>query len=437
MKPIRIFEYDTLRREGISPAQLGRLKRFDDSFVRQKGNSRVFDWNSCKATSYVGVIMIPGLCVEILPKIDRPKTDGAGTTDKGLAQKNLLYMLSLTRKLPIEERDLAGLENKKLPLLESLITIFAQRLLDEFRKGLDHSYIHHEENLPVLKGKLLFSQYIRHNAAHRERVFVGYDDFVADTPLNRIFKAACRHLLTMTSTATTQKLLREALAVLDEVLDCVVARHDFEKIHLTRNNERFRPLIAFCRLIILGQSPAPAAGKEHTFSFLFPMEKLFEEFVAAFVCRYKERICPADARIYIQGRGERKFLLKEKTIDKFLLKPDIVINSANGNDRVIIDTKWKHLKTTEEDVKNGISQGDLYQLYALLIVMNAIKIFQLIYQPGSINLPHAHRKTFRTSSSSPPWTCGKKITARSSRWTNGSSVGRARCPAGSWELGTP
>lgn len=94
------------------------------------------------------------------------------------------------------------------------------------------------------------------------------------------------------------------------------------------------------------------------------MEKLFEEFVAAFVCRYKERICPADARIYVQGRRERKFLVKEKTIDKVLLKPDIVINSANGNDRVIIDTKWKHLKTTEEDVKNGISPADMYQLYA-------------------------------------------------------------------------
>jgi 5-methylcytosine-specific restriction enzyme subunit McrC len=357
MNTVRIFEYDSLKRKQISPAQLVRLQWFDDSFARQKGNSRIFDWNTYKATSYVGVIMIPGLCMEILPKIDRQGSEN-------LAQQNLLYMLSLTRKLPIEERDLAGLVNKKLPLLETLITIFVQRLLDEFRKGLDHYYIHHVENLQILKGKILFSQHIRHNAAHGERVFVGYDDFVADTQLNRIFKSACRRLLAMTSTATTHKLLREALAVLDEVRDCVINRHDFDTIQLTRNSERYRPLLAFCRLIILGQSPAPEAGKEQTFSLLFPMEKLFEEFVATFVCRHKERICTADVQIHVQGRGKRTFLGAENKIGKFLLKPDIVIKGANGNYRVIIDTKWKHLKTTEEDVKNGISQGDFYQLYA-------------------------------------------------------------------------
>ncbi|HTP66255.1 MAG TPA: McrC family protein [Geobacteraceae bacterium] len=354
MRHVRIFEYDSLKRD-ISPAQLGRLKRFDDSFVRQEGNSRIFDWNTCKATSYVGVIMIPGLCLEILPKIDRQGSES-------LAQKNLLYMLSLTRKLPIEERDLAGLENKNLPLLESLITIFVQRLLDEFRKGLDHSYIHHEENLPILKGKLLFTEHIRHNTAHNERVFVGYDDFVADTPINRIFKAACRRLLAMTPTASTQKLLREALAVLDEIRDCVVGRHDFDTIHLTWNNERFRPLLAFCRLVIFGQSPAPEVGKDQTFSLLFPMEKLFEEFVAAFICRHRVALDLADAQIHVQGRRGSEYLLKRMDgQDKFLLKPDIIIEKP---ERIIIDTKWKHLKTIDEDKKNGISQSDIYQLYA-------------------------------------------------------------------------
>ena len=30
----------------------------------------------------------------------------------------------------------------------------------------------------------------------------------------------------------------------------------------------------------------------------------------------------------------------------------------------IVDTKWKRLKSDQEDTKNGVSQADIYQLYA-------------------------------------------------------------------------
>ena len=193
MKTVRLFEYDSLKRTDITESQLKQLKAFDDSYARQKGNHRIFDWNSIKATSYVGVIQIPGLTLEILPKIDRPDANG-DQEKKQSAQDNLLHMLSVTRKVPIEERELAGLKTSH-GLLEALVAIFTRRLLDELRNGLEHNYINHEENLSILKGKLLFSQQIRHNASHQERAFVGYDEFIADTPLNSIFKATCRRLL--------------------------------------------------------------------------------------------------------------------------------------------------------------------------------------------------------------------------------------------------
>lgn len=367
MKTVRLFEYDSLKRADITESQLKRLKAFDDSYAPQKGNRRIFDWNSIKTTSYVGVIQIPGLTLEILPKIDRPDAPG-DKEKKQSAQDNLLHMLSVTRKVPIEERDLAGLKTGH-GLLEALVAIFTRRLLDELRKGLEHNYIHHEENLSILKGKLLFSQQIRYNASHQARVFVGYDEFIADTSLNRIFKATCRRLLGMVSSNNIQKPLRELLAVLDEVSDRAIVLHDFDKVHLTRNNERFAVLFSFCRMVLLDQSPAPAIGKDETFSLLFPMEQLFEEFIAVIIQRNVSTFFPEipGSAIRIQAKGKSDYLMKHVATgsSRFLLKPDIIVGSGSGKPPcLILDTKWKRLLTTDEDPKNGVSQAGIYQLYA-------------------------------------------------------------------------
>lgn len=364
MKTVRLFEYDSLKHADISESQLKRLKAFDDSYSRQKGNRRVFDWNANggKTTSYVGVVRIPGLTLEILPKIDRPDANG-DNEKKRSAQNNLLYMLSITSKVPIEERDIAGLKTSH-GLLETLVAIFVRRLLDELRKGLEHNYIHHEENISILKGKLLFSQHIRHNASHQERAFVGFDEFIADTWLNRILKAACRKLLGVSQAADTQKLVREALAVLDEVSNCLIDEHHFHKVTLTRNNERFKVLLEFSRLVLLDQSPLPSAGREQTISLLFPMEQLFEEFIATIICRNADWFSLTRSEIHVQAKGMRSYLLERKEPKGlyFQLKPDIVVDRPDR--RLILDTKWKCLINSAEDKKNNVSQADMYQMYA-------------------------------------------------------------------------
>ncbi len=70
------------------------------------------------------------------------------------------------------------------------------------------------------------------NAAHGERFFVGYDDFVSDTLLNRILKATSRRLAFVTTVSGTQKLLLEALAVFDETDDIIPQGFHFDAVHL-------------------------------------------------------------------------------------------------------------------------------------------------------------------------------------------------------------
>lgn len=372
MMRICIPEFGRIPRKQLGQKLIGRLQAFDEKHARIGGEC-VFDWNHIKyvrALNYVGVVQVPGLVVEILPKVDTSPDEDTKPFRRGdkrqcLAQDNLLYMLSFTRKIPIRDRDLASLRLQRLPLLEALIMIFAEQLLGELGKGLDRAYVHREENVRYLKGKLLLNQNIRYNAAHKERVFVGYDEFVSDTWLNRILKAACHRLLTIAKATRTQWRLREATLYFADVSDYRICEHHFQNVHLNRNTERFSALLNFCRIVLTQFAPTPSADKLRTFNLLFPMETLFEEFVAEFIRRYREDFDLSHNMLHIQAARRRKWLLRNTAdVGKFRLKPDIIIDSDHGHTRTIIDTKWKRLKSDSEDSKNGVSQADLYQLYA-------------------------------------------------------------------------
>jgi 5-methylcytosine-specific restriction enzyme subunit McrC len=353
------------RKIPCSHEQRKALKAFEDAYCGKSAKSRIFDWRHQEvwAKNHVGVIQVPGLTLEILPKIDKHHQD-EDERERLLAQHNLLYMLSFTRKLPFEERDLAALKLQKMPLMEILIRLFANRLLEELRRGVDHAYVQREENLPAVKGKILLNRHLTLNSAHKERFYVGFDEFLDDTPLNRIIKATCRRLLALSANSETQRLLLEGTAIFDEVSD-IIPTHHFDQVHLHRNNERFQALLDFCRIVWHGQSPNPSAGDSHTFSLLFPMEQLFEEFIARFIRRHATSLGLWRDDIRIQSEGCSRYLLQEEQSkrSRFKLLPDLLLKEGTGV-RLILDTKWKCLKSDDEDVKNGVSQADMYQMYA-------------------------------------------------------------------------
>ena len=336
-----------------------RLKRFDQRGRAEK--DRVFSWGdrSARTTHWVGVIQVPGLQVEILPKIDEADLNGKDGKETQ-ARRNLLYMLSVAGQVPVRERDVARLASRKASLSETLAAIFADRLRRELLRGPERAYIRREENLRKFKGKLLIAQQVLHNAAHRERFFCRFDEFSEDTVMNRIFRAACRVLLNSTHTPSTQDRLRHCLLLLDGVEDVFVHDELFDQITITRQNERFADVLHFCRLILQGRSPTVQAGRERSFSLLFDMNRVFEDFIAAFL---KKQVMPLSLftgyRLYSQAKGQRRHLMRDGDRGVLLLKPDILIKTKtlNGDQQFVLDTKWKQFS-------GKVGRDDLYQIYA-------------------------------------------------------------------------
>lgn len=336
-----------------------RLKRFDQG--QRDEADRVFAWgdDSARTQQWVGVIQVPGLQIEILPKIDAatPDETAAGQHE---ARRNLLYMLAVAGDVPVRSRDVARLSSRRAPLSETLAAIFADRLLRELLRGPERAYLQQEENLRRFQGKLLIAQQTLRNAAHRERFFCRFDEFCDDAPMNRIFRAACRVLLDTMRTPSTQDLLRHCLLVLDQVEDVVIHDALFDRVVLTRQTERFADVFRFCKLILQGRSPTVRAGAERSFSLLFDMNQVFERFVAAFL---RSRVLPRldGYQLFPQARRRQRHLMTRDGRGVLPLRPDLLIEAPDGR-RLVMDTKWKRL--SENGGRGGVSTGDLYQLYA-------------------------------------------------------------------------
>lgn len=105
----------------------------------------------------------------------------------------------------------------------------------------------------------------------------------------------------------------------------------------------------------MGKSFTSFSGSEVAFALLFPMETLFESYIAA---ELKKILGHSGYTLTVQDRTHHLF-------DKpkcFLMKPDIVIKHEELGLVFVMDTKWKVLSDAKANY--GISQADMYQMYA-------------------------------------------------------------------------
>ncbi|RBQ32050.1 restriction endonuclease [Arcobacter sp. FW59] len=313
-----------------------------------------------QAQNYVGVIQTKdGTTIEILPKI-REVTE---TKSKEI----LIKMLKTLKNSPFKNFNMANLKSSKMTLLEVFISMFLEELAKLVQKGIKSDYISKEENLKFLKGKFKISEQIKHNTIHKERFFVQYEEFVSDRIENRLIKTTLQYLYKRSKTNKNQQRIREFLFVFDEIGISHNIKTDFSKIKLNRQMKDYEQVLLWCKTFLLENSFSPYKGNDIAFALLFDMNLLFESYVFDYLKRNGnfENITAQDKShhlAYLHGE-----------ISKFQLKPDIVIN----NGEIIADTKWKLL--SEDKTHQGISQADMYQLYAYGTKYKKCKYMYLIY----------------------------------------------------------
>lgn len=329
-------EFALANREGDSPLELMRL-------CSPKGIGEAI-----QLQNYVGVVELrDGLQIEVLPKID--VAQGAGTDDREVFARMLE---ELGTDVSFRSFDRTGLTTGRAPLFEVFVSMFLDEAADLVRRGIRNAYVAVESEEKYVRGKIDFSREARKGAARAHMTNLVHDELLPDRPENRLVRAALLYLRRSSRDNENVRRVTQLLPAFEGVGRCVNVDADLARCVDDRSTRAYGMLIAWCRVFLRGESFTMFKGENVTTALLFPMERVFEDYVGRLL-RRKASHNPRVERVQLQATGQ--WLFEGRRVS---LRPDILCECGTGR-RVVLDTKWKRV-----DGPRDLSVADMHQMYA-------------------------------------------------------------------------
>lgn len=303
--------------------------------------------------NYVGLIQMKnGFQIQVLPKISFGAEEDKGNEK---TKRVFLRMLRSMKDFPSKVFNDASLKVDKMNLYELFINMYLQEVRQLVKRGIKSDYVEQEDNLRYYKGKLQVGKHLRANLAHKERFYVAYEEFNPNRAENRLVKTTLEKLQKLTTSAENSKEIRQLLTAFEMVEVSTNYEKDFSKVSINRNTKDYGLLMQWSKVFLMNKSFTTFSGSTVSRALLFPMETVYESFVAQ---QMKKVMGPQGWEVSTQ---DKKYHLFTEPRHQFSLRPDIVMR--NGERTIILDTKWKNLNNNER-INYGISQADMYQMYA-------------------------------------------------------------------------
>ena len=357
-EPLVIKEHEELK--DLSQDELRDLKDFAlENQTDEAGNYRpVLELKNKRlyAQNYVGIIEThKGTVLEILPKVDFVKDEDE---EKTKTKEYFFKMLRDWRGVKLAQFNASHINAvRRFNMLEVFVHLFLNNLVLLTQRGLARHYQSEEDNQPYLRGRILFPQHIRENVANRARFYVSYDEFTANRPANRLIHSTIRKLMGSVRQPRNQQLLHQLRINFSDIPQSVHLESDWGQYRMDRSMQHYDEVMQWVRLFLFKHGLTTFAGKHVNQTLLFPMWEVFEDFVVASFRRYQRRFS-------VREQGPRKYLVIDgQGYRAFAMKPDISLMSGRETE-FILDTKWKRINGEGSDPKHGISQADMYQLFA-------------------------------------------------------------------------
>lgn len=324
-----------------------------------KHGAKVFELagrRKLKLDQYVGVIETPcGTRIEILPK----HVELNGESDQEIIRqerKLLQKMLSVSLHLPYREAGSANLNRFKQPLHEWIITQFLASFERLVQRGLRFDYNRVQEEQKFLRGQLQHVKYMRQPTTKKHIFPIEHDVYEVNRPENRLIRTALEVVCKKTKDANNWKLAQELRLMTNEIPRSHKIKQDFRQWQSGRLLALYAEIKPWTELILGEYMPVSTQGEWCGMSLLFPMEKLFEHYVA-----YHLRRNLPDYTVKTQHATEHICQHQQRSI--FKLKPDIFIQCPDDKP-IVMDTKWKLIDQGDRAGRYGLKDSDIQQMFA-------------------------------------------------------------------------
>lgn len=355
-KFIQVFEHQKLKYDDSGDFQklhFDAMVKFNE--LHQNKYFTVID-KGILFKSYVGVIQVGGLTIEILPKADK-KADA----DKNLWQSVLLNMLKVCKRIQVESVSETQLKKRHHSILDVYFEMYLAEIERLVNKGLIKRYQKNQSNQNALKGKLLFAKNIQQNLVHRERFYCEHQVYDRNHLMHQILYKGLQILKTFVNDALKDRLNR-LFFEFQEIENIEISEKHFRKIVFDRKNSDYQKAFDIAKIIILNYSPSLNYGSENLLTLLFDMNALWEEYIFRILQKHKKD----EEKV---SRQDSKKFWKNKCI-----RPDIILETKK--ETFVIDTKWKIIET------NNPSDEDLKQMFVYNLHWDAEKALLLYPKTG-------------------------------------------------------
>ncbi|ARV12010.1 hypothetical protein BTO09_06465 [Gilvibacter sp. SZ-19] len=348
-KRIQVFEYDKLVvGKKYSPSQCTFKQRHFDALVKwnEFHNNQYFKVGHRNVISqnYVGVVQIDGLTIEILPKIDR------SSQNKEDWQKALIEMLKATKNIKVKQVGNAQVNKQSIHLLDIYFEWYLNELQVLIHRGLIRQYYREQNNLSVLKGKLVFAKHISKNLVHKERFYTEHQTYERDHLIHQVLRKALDIVIRLSKGTYLYSPSKIVELEFPETSKIKVDQQTFNRIPLNRKTKQYQTALEIARLIILNFAPNITKGNENMLALLFNMNSLWESYVLG-----KLKKAVKETNYSVHGQESQAFWNSRR------VRPDIVIKQENKV-VYIIDTKWK-VPSFSKPSLDDLRQMYVYNMY--------------------------------------------------------------------------
>ena len=312
--------------------------------------------------NFVGTIVLDDIQIEILPKI--PLVENNIEAEK-------IRFLEILQSIDYFKEKIFS--NSKIEIIDtSILELFIHLFIEEvekiIKKGLIYKYVDKNENLNVFKGKLDINSHIKYNFSHKERFFMKFDEFSVNSLENIIIKLTIQKLKKISINPKNKESLNKIGYYFENISILESSIENLKYLTFDRMNVYYRNAIQWAKIFLNNQSSSIfSTNNGEMSSILFPMETIFENYIANKLVNIIQEKSYNQLTIKVQDNSCSIFSsisLNNIKVDNNILRirPDIVIKNKDAKEIFILDTKWKILNKLDDKFK--ISTEDVYQMLA-------------------------------------------------------------------------